>query len=85
MRIFAGTDHMGKRSFIAVGSWIGIATALWVLAWVIASAIPVFENLLSLMVCPLRPLTRNYDADCYRVHCLLAGLVLAFPEFSGSI
>lgn len=52
MRIFAGTDHMGKRSFIAVGSWIGIATALWVLAWVIASAIPVFNNLLSLMVCP---------------------------------
>lgn len=55
MRIFAGTDHMGKRSFIAVGSWVGIATALWVLAWVIASAIPVFNNLLSLMVCSLFP------------------------------
>lgn len=42
---------MHKRDFVAVGSWIGIAVALWVVAWVIASAIPVFSNLLSLMVC----------------------------------
>lgn len=42
---------MHKRDFVAVGSWIGIAVALWVVAWVIASAIPVFSDLLSLMVC----------------------------------
>lgn len=51
-RIFAGTDRMHKRDFMAVGSWIGIAVALWVIAWIIASAIPVFSNLLSLMVRP---------------------------------
>lgn len=50
LRIFAGTEHIHNRSFIGVGSWIGIAVALWLLAWIIASAIPVFNNLLSLMV-----------------------------------
>lgn len=50
-RIFAGTDRMHKRDFTAVGSWVGIAVALWVIAWIIAEAIPMFSNLLSLMVC----------------------------------
>ncbi|BCR86917.1 uncharacterized protein ACHE_30904A [Aspergillus chevalieri] len=49
-RIFAGTDRMHKRDFTAVGSWIGVAVALWVIAWIIAEAIPVFSNLLSLMI-----------------------------------
>ncbi|KAL4784715.1 transmembrane amino acid transporter protein-domain-containing protein [Aspergillus varians] len=49
LRIFNGTDRVHKRDFIAVGSWIGIALTLWVIAWVIASAIPVFKNLLSLI------------------------------------
>lgn len=44
---------MQKRDFKAVGSWIGIGVALWVVAWIIATAIPVFSSLLSLMVCPL--------------------------------
>ncbi|KAE8153690.1 transmembrane amino acid transporter protein-domain-containing protein [Aspergillus avenaceus] len=48
-RVFAGTDRMHKRDRIAVGSWIGIAVFLWVVAWIIASAIPVFSTLLSLM------------------------------------
>ncbi|KAL4914755.1 transmembrane amino acid transporter protein-domain-containing protein [Aspergillus aurantiobrunneus] len=48
-RAFAGTNRMSKRDFTAVGSWIGIATALWVVAWIIATAIPVFSSLLSLM------------------------------------
>lgn len=50
VRIFRGTDHMSKRSWLAVGSWWGIAAGLWTLAWIIASAIPVFNNLLSLIV-----------------------------------
>ncbi|KAJ6142632.1 Amino acid transporter transmembrane [Penicillium samsonianum] len=29
------------------GSWVGIAFGLWVIAWIIAEAIPVFNNLLS--------------------------------------
>lgn len=50
IRIFAGTDRMHKRDWIATGSWVGIALALWVIAWVIAESIPVFNNLLSLIV-----------------------------------
>ncbi|KAL4923445.1 neutral amino acid permease [Aspergillus undulatus] len=49
VRIFRGTDRMHKRDFVAIGSWVGIALVLWVLAWIIASAIPVFSNLLSLI------------------------------------
>ena len=51
VRIFAGTDRMHKKDFIAVGSWVGMGLAFWVIAWIIASAIPAFNNLLSLMVC----------------------------------
>ena len=54
VRIFRGTDHMHKRSWIAVGSWTAIVLALWVLAWIIAEAIPVFNKLLSLVVCLTR-------------------------------
>lgn len=53
VRIFAHTDRIHKRDFIAVSSWIGIALSLWIVAWIIASAIPVFSNLLSLMVSPI--------------------------------
>ncbi|KAJ5397455.1 Amino acid transporter transmembrane [Penicillium cosmopolitanum] len=49
IRLFAGTDRMHKRDFAAVGSWVGIAAVLWLVAWVIAEAIPVFNNLLSLI------------------------------------
>ncbi|KAJ5859819.1 hypothetical protein N7534_005096 [Penicillium rubens] len=49
VRIFAGTDRMHKRDWVAMGSWVGIAFGLWVIAWVIAEAIPVFNNLLSLI------------------------------------
>lgn len=52
-RVFAGTNRIHQRGFKAVGSWIGIAVALWVIAWIIATAIPVFSSLLSLMVCLL--------------------------------
>jgi hypothetical protein len=40
---------MHKRDFVAVGSWVAIALCLWIIAWIIASAIPVFSNLLSLI------------------------------------
>lgn len=42
---------MHKRDWIAVSLWLGIAVALWILAWIISAAIPVFSNLLSLIVC----------------------------------
>jgi hypothetical protein len=49
VRLFAGTDRMHKRDFRAVMSWVVIAVVLWVIAWIIASAIPVFDHLLSLI------------------------------------
>ncbi|KAL4957858.1 transmembrane amino acid transporter protein-domain-containing protein [Aspergillus filifer] len=49
VRIFRGSDRMHKRDFVAVGSWVAIAASLWILAWIIAEAIPVFSNLLSLI------------------------------------
>lgn len=50
LRIFQGTDRMHKRDWIAWGSWVGIALGMWILAWIIATAIPVFSNLLTLIV-----------------------------------
>ncbi|KAJ5252909.1 hypothetical protein N7489_003319 [Penicillium chrysogenum] len=49
VRIFRGTDRMHKRDWVAIGSWIGIALTCWVIAWIIADAIPVFSDLLSLI------------------------------------
>ncbi|KAL4802964.1 transmembrane amino acid transporter protein-domain-containing protein [Aspergillus unguis] len=49
VRIFRNSDRMHKRDKVAVGSWVLIALGLWVLAWIIAEAIPVFSNLLSLI------------------------------------
>ncbi|KAL4749576.1 hypothetical protein BDW72DRAFT_213994 [Aspergillus terricola var. indicus] len=50
IRVFAKTDRMHKRDLVAVGSWVAIALGVWVAAWIVASAIPVFNNLLSLIV-----------------------------------
>ncbi|KAJ5471229.1 hypothetical protein N7530_008586 [Penicillium desertorum] len=49
VRMFRGTDRMHKRDWIAIGSWVGIALTCWVIAWIIADAIPVFSDLLSLI------------------------------------
>ncbi|OQE26523.1 hypothetical protein PENSTE_c005G05787 [Penicillium steckii] len=49
VRVFRGTNHMQTRSFRAVGSWVAISLVLWIIAWIIAEAIPVFNNLLSLI------------------------------------
>ena len=59
LRIFAGSTHMHKRNFVGVGSWLGIALSMWIIAWVIAMAIPVFNDLLSLMVGVFRVLWRK--------------------------
>lgn len=49
VRIFRGTDRMQKRDMVAVGSWVAIGLVCWVIAWIIADAIPVFSDLLSLI------------------------------------
>lgn len=45
---------MKKRSFYSIGSWVAITFVLWVIAWIIAEAIPVFNDLLSLIVSELQ-------------------------------
>ena len=49
VRLFRGTDRMSKNSWSSFGLWAIIVLALWVSAWIIAEAIPVFNDLLSLI------------------------------------
>ncbi|KAB8246561.1 transmembrane amino acid transporter protein-domain-containing protein [Aspergillus flavus] len=49
VRMLRGTELMHKRNWKSIGVWIGLAVVFWVIAWVIAEAIPVFSNLLSLV------------------------------------
>lgn len=49
VRLFRGTKHMGSNSWLGIGSWVAITLVLWVIAWVIAESIPVFNDLLSLI------------------------------------
>ncbi|THC98559.1 hypothetical protein EYZ11_001989 [Aspergillus tanneri] len=49
VRLFRGTDRMQKRNLVSLGTWVLIGIVLWTLAWIIAEAIPVFNNLLSLI------------------------------------
>lgn len=49
VRIFRGTELMHKRSFAAVGSWVGIILTLWIIGWILAESITVFNNLLGLI------------------------------------
>ena len=50
VRVFRGSDTMHQRSFKAIGSWVGIGLGVWTVAWIIAESIPVFNDLLSLIV-----------------------------------
>lgn len=49
VRMFRGTEHMSKRTWFSWGAWVIIITILWVVAWIIAEAIPVFNDLLGLI------------------------------------
>lgn len=51
VRIFRGSDKMHQRSFLSIGSWVAICLGVWVVSWVVAESIPVFNDLLSLIVC----------------------------------
>lgn len=41
---------MQKRTILSVGTWVALVTILWIIGWIIAESIPVFNNLLSLIV-----------------------------------
>lgn len=48
-RIFENTRHKGNHTLVGWASWTGILAILWVLAFIIASVIPFFNDLLSIM------------------------------------
>ncbi|GJP93984.1 hypothetical protein CBS147343_1411 [Aspergillus niger] len=49
VRVWRGSPQMHTNSLAAVGSWVAIALGVWVIAWIIAESIPVFNDLLSLI------------------------------------
>ncbi|KAK1138532.1 hypothetical protein N8T08_002418 [Aspergillus melleus] len=49
VRLFRGSNVMHQRSFASIGAWVAIGAILWVVAFVIAESIPVFNDLLSLI------------------------------------
>ena len=54
VRMFRGSSQMHSRSFRSVGAWLGIGFAVWVIAWVVAESIPVFNDMLGLIVSSLK-------------------------------
>lgn len=51
IRLFRGSRHLHDRGLLSLGSWSWavITLTLWVIAWIIAESIPVFNNLLALI------------------------------------
>lgn len=49
VRLFRGTRHMHERTWLSWGSWTAILTVLWIIAWIIAESVPVFNNLVGLI------------------------------------
>jgi hypothetical protein len=49
VRMYRGTGMMGSKSFKSYGMWALITLILWSVAWIIAEAIPVFNDLLGLI------------------------------------
>ena len=46
VRAFRGSNFMSQRTVKSYGAWVLIVLGLWVVAWIIAEAIPVFNDLL---------------------------------------
>ena len=49
VRVFRGTTRMNEKSLLSYGTWMLIVLGLWTLAWIIAEAIPVFNDLLGFL------------------------------------
>lgn len=49
VRVWRHTNVMQERSFRAYGSWVLICALVYIIAWIIASAIPVFNQLIGLV------------------------------------
>lgn len=50
MRFWQGTDVIHQKSFKALGSWVFICAVTWLLAWLIAEAIPNFNTMIAFIV-----------------------------------
>jgi hypothetical protein len=77
---------MHKRDLVAIGSWVGLTVYMWIVAWIIAEAIPVFSGLVTLIVCLfLCHLSRfNSTLTYYRLPFLVAGSPSGSLACSGS-
>ncbi|KAL3490052.1 transmembrane amino acid transporter protein-domain-containing protein [Aspergillus germanicus] len=49
VRLFRGTNRMNERSLVSYGTWVLIVLISWTIAWIVANAIPVFNDLLTLL------------------------------------
>ncbi|TKA63172.1 hypothetical protein B0A49_07190 [Cryomyces minteri] len=49
VRMWRGTNVMRERSARAYGSWYAICATIWLMGWVIAEAVPAFNQLLALV------------------------------------
>lgn len=48
-RLFSGTKHLTTHTWFGWLSWSGIVLASWVLAFIVAESIPIFNDLIALM------------------------------------
>ena len=48
--LFRGTDAMHDQSWGARVKWAAICAVLWILSWIIAEGIPIFNDVLGLAV-----------------------------------
>lgn len=71
---------MHKRNLLSVGTWVGITLVLWIIAWVIAEAIPVFNDLLSLIVRFIEYHIQTEANRAPRLLCSLVGLLVSAPS-----
>lgn len=49
IRTWKGTNVVHQKNFKSLGSWVGICAGLWIVAWLLAEAIPNFNLLLGLI------------------------------------
>lgn len=49
IRLWKNTNVIHQKSFKSLGSWVAICAGLWILAWILAEAIPSFNILLGLI------------------------------------
>ncbi|RDH26969.1 hypothetical protein BDQ94DRAFT_164042 [Aspergillus welwitschiae] len=49
VRIFRGSSHLHNHGVLSVGAWVGVALGTWIVAWIFAESVPVFNELLSLI------------------------------------